>query len=76
MAGAVIHRPKVLFAAAHKPNVGLPILRRFTLLFDPTGQRDWLIPLGRDPVTCADAQSVGASASHTAGASAASGGAD
>lgn len=52
IAGQTFHRPEVRFLPHHKPNVGLSILRDFTLIFDPTGQRDWLIPANRDPVTC------------------------
>ncbi len=52
VAGVVLRHPDVLFAAAHKPNVGLAVLRRFTMVFDPAGQRDWLIPAGSDAVTC------------------------
>lgn len=52
IAGQRFHRPEVRFLANHKANVGLSILRDFTLVFDPMGQRDWLIPTDRDPVTC------------------------
>ncbi len=38
-----LHNPLVRFMPKGHPNIGLPVLRRMTLAFDPTNGRTWVI---------------------------------
>jgi Aspartyl protease len=44
IADAVLDQPEILFMEGGRPNIGLPILRKFTVVFDPTEYRDWILP--------------------------------
>jgi len=39
----VLHDPNVTFADGPNANVGLPVIRRLTILLDPEGRRDWVL---------------------------------
>lgn len=41
--GVVISRPKVRFMEGGRPNIGMPVLRRLKLMFDPMQGRTWVI---------------------------------
>lgn len=41
--GVVIPRPRVRFMEGGRPNIGMPVLRRLTLMFDPVAKRTWVL---------------------------------
>jgi predicted aspartyl protease len=41
--GVVIVRPRVRFIEGGRPNIGMPVLRRLKLMFDPVGGRTWVL---------------------------------
>ena len=43
VAGVVFRRPKVRFIEGGRPNIGMPVLRRLKLMFDPVRRRTWVI---------------------------------
>lgn len=43
MGNVTIVRPKVVFMAGGRPNVGLPVLRRIKIVYDPSASRSWII---------------------------------
>lgn len=43
IAGVLIARPRVRFMAGGRPNIGLSLLKRLTLMFDPVGERTWVL---------------------------------
>ena len=45
--GATLDGPEIRFMAGGTPNVGLPILRKLTVVMDPSESRDWV--LSADP---------------------------
>ena len=40
--GVTVVKPKVYFMAGGRPNIGLPILRRITVVYDHDGSRSWI----------------------------------
>ena len=42
---AVIDHPEIRFMAGGRPNVGFPILRKLTVVMDPSEGRDWVLPI-------------------------------
>ena len=49
---AVLDRPEIRFMAGGRPNVGLPILKKLTLVIDPSSQRDWVLSADSTQGTC------------------------
>jgi len=47
LGSVTLDQPEIIFMAGGKPNVGLPILRKLTIVMDPTEGRDWV--LSADP---------------------------
>lgn len=41
--GVIIPRPKVRFMEGGRPNIGMPVLRRLKLMFDPVQGRTWVL---------------------------------
>ncbi|AEU36765.1 aspartyl protease family protein [Granulicella mallensis] len=39
-----LDQPQIRFMEGGRPNIGLPILRMLTVVFDPTESRDWILP--------------------------------
>jgi hypothetical protein len=39
----LLHDPEVTFIDGPNANVGLPVIRRLTILLDPEGRRDWIL---------------------------------
>jgi hypothetical protein len=44
MGTTILDHPEIHFMKGGKPNIGFPILRTLTLVMDPTGRRDWILP--------------------------------
>ena len=43
VSGIVIARPRVRFIEGGRPNIGLSLLKRLTVMFDPVGERTWVL---------------------------------
>jgi hypothetical protein len=41
---ATLDQPEIYFMETKAPNIGFPIIRRLSVVFDPSGQRDWVLP--------------------------------
>jgi len=39
----VVDSPKLRFIEGGTPNVGLPMMRKFRFVFDPTNERTWVL---------------------------------
>jgi|GEM_PF-567989 len=50
--------PEIIFMAGGKPNVGLPILRKLTVVMDPTEGRDWVLSADPAQKSCAAGTAV------------------
>ena len=44
--GVTVVKPKVYFMEGGRPNIGLPILRRITVVYDHGGARSWIVSQG------------------------------
>lgn len=43
IAGVVFSHPRLRFMEGGRPNIGLPALRRLSLVFDPVAERTWVV---------------------------------
>ena len=43
VSGIVIARPRARFIEGGRPNIGLPLLKRLAVMFDPVGERTWVL---------------------------------
>lgn len=47
-----LSHPEIRFMEGGRPNVGLPLLRTLTLVMDPSGQKDWVLPSEAKGTSC------------------------
>ena len=52
IAGLTVDQPMITFIAGGVPNVGLPILRRLTVVFAPSERHDWIVPYDGAMTAC------------------------
>jgi hypothetical protein len=41
-----IENPEIRFMEGGRPNIGLPVLRRITVVYDHGGSRSWILSKG------------------------------
>lgn len=54
----VLDHPMLKFIEGGRPNAGLPIARQLVVVFDPSGRRNWLLPIAGKPTVTATSPAV------------------